>query len=530
MIKPMHRLTSTTTIILSLAIIVLFILSYWNSFSMPFERDEGEYAYAAWLMDQGGLPYIDTFLQKPPLVVYVYWLAHKIGPFSLWAPRFLLMLFNVCTLLFMFLFVKRQAGVIPGLATVLMAIPLLSSALLTGMAANTEQFMLMPLTGLLTLSFYRVDSNKVWHWVLGGTCAACAVLFKPIAALPAFAILFYWLARNFKSHRSVTYLAKNTLVLLSGGTSAVLLALLPILLNGGINDFWFQTVVFNASYMGAFGENFPSSFYYYLSLFWKNWWPMVVITFASVILRPRHWMFLWILVLLSLLTVMRSLFGHYYLLILPFFILIVSMTLPRLWELMEIKVANKIVSKTLMAATLMIIIAVCIAYPLRNQYWLSGRELSSYVYGNDHPFIESSIIAEKVKSYTNDNDRIFVAGSEPQIYIYSRRRSASKFDITYPFVLKTPYRDKCQKEAIQELEQNNPAAIVVSQSPTSGLWDIDVPSTFVDFLRNLTMQRYQLIGGTFKKKGEVRWHSPITSMKEMNAATLLLFVRKERIE
>ncbi|MBM4047935.1 MAG: hypothetical protein FJ279_22775, partial [Planctomycetes bacterium] len=34
-------------------------------FRVPLERDEGEYAYIAWLMDQGGLPYRDAVNQKP---------------------------------------------------------------------------------------------------------------------------------------------------------------------------------------------------------------------------------------------------------------------------------------------------------------------------------------------------------------------------------------------------------------------------------------------------------------------------------
>ena len=48
----------------------LLLLTQWNWFSMPFERDEGEYAYSAWLMKDGGVPYRDAFLQKPPMVVY----------------------------------------------------------------------------------------------------------------------------------------------------------------------------------------------------------------------------------------------------------------------------------------------------------------------------------------------------------------------------------------------------------------------------------------------------------------------------
>ena len=62
--------------ILSISIVILFIsffvLLNWNSFSAPFERDEGEYAYSAWLLRTGDTPYQDSFLQKPPLIIYTY--------------------------------------------------------------------------------------------------------------------------------------------------------------------------------------------------------------------------------------------------------------------------------------------------------------------------------------------------------------------------------------------------------------------------------------------------------------------------
>ena len=55
----------------------------WNWFAMPLERDEGEYVYAAWLMRTGkGVPYLDSDLQKPPMIVYTYGLVEAVAPTS----------------------------------------------------------------------------------------------------------------------------------------------------------------------------------------------------------------------------------------------------------------------------------------------------------------------------------------------------------------------------------------------------------------------------------------------------------------
>jgi len=54
------------------ALLILFVALRFNSFSAPFERDEGEYAYSAWIMRNGSMPYKNAFLQKPPLIIYTY--------------------------------------------------------------------------------------------------------------------------------------------------------------------------------------------------------------------------------------------------------------------------------------------------------------------------------------------------------------------------------------------------------------------------------------------------------------------------
>lgn len=43
-----------------LGLFIFILLFHWNSFTAPFERDEGEYAYSAQLLLSGGLPYKES--------------------------------------------------------------------------------------------------------------------------------------------------------------------------------------------------------------------------------------------------------------------------------------------------------------------------------------------------------------------------------------------------------------------------------------------------------------------------------------
>jgi len=78
------------------------------------------------------------------------------------------------------------------------------------------------------------------------------------------------------------------------------------------------------------------------------------------------------------------------------------------------------------------------------------------------------VVAEKVAAVSRPEDCIFVAGSEPQIYYYAKRFSCSKFVITYPLIIRTPWREKYQKEAISELEKKKPAVMFIQIKRKAG--------------------------------------------------------------
>ena len=80
-------------ILAGVGVTALTIILRWNSFNIPLIRDEGEYAYSAWLLLKGISPYLNSFLQKPPLIIYSYALPQLFGLAEPWAFRFLACLF-----------------------------------------------------------------------------------------------------------------------------------------------------------------------------------------------------------------------------------------------------------------------------------------------------------------------------------------------------------------------------------------------------------------------------------------------------
>ena len=78
-----------------------------------------------------------------------------------------------------------------------------------------------------------------------------------------------------------------------------------------------------------------------------------------------------------------------------------------------------------------------------------------------NPFIESIVIADYLKKHTGPDDRIAVIGSEPQIFFYADRISATGYIYTYALMESHPFAVKMQQDMIRQIETQKPEYIVV---------------------------------------------------------------------
>jgi hypothetical protein len=76
---------------------------------------------------------------------------------------------------------------------------------------------------------------------------------------------------------------------------------------------------------------------------------------------------------------------------------------------------------------------------------MTPNQIARAVYGLN-PFPEALEVSRFVSSITEESDRVAVLGSEPQIYFYSRRRSASGYIYMYALMESHRHALKMQKE------------------------------------------------------------------------------------
>jgi hypothetical protein len=109
-----------------------------------------------------------------------------------------------------------------------------------------------------------------------------------------------------------------------------------------------------------------------------------------------------------------------------------------------------------------------------------------------------------VASHTSPDDRIAVLGSEPQIYFYAHRKSATGYIYTYPLIEEQPYAARMQDEMMREITALHPAFIIYVGGATS--WSAPHPSTdrrILSWALDYTNRCYQLVGAT-----DIMWPLP----------------------
>ncbi|MBI4386280.1 MAG: glycosyltransferase family 39 protein, partial [Elusimicrobia bacterium] len=154
----------------------------WHGFYLPMISDEGEYAYQARLLSEGGVPYRDAYNQKPPGVFFIYRVSYALLGGRDWAPRASAVLFSWLTMVFLFLLSppawSRSARLTaPAVYATLSTQPVGDM----GFAANTEVF-LAAFTAMGAWCLKRSWRGAWRGWpVLAGLACGAAVMTKQTA-------------------------------------------------------------------------------------------------------------------------------------------------------------------------------------------------------------------------------------------------------------------------------------------------------------------------------------------------------------
>ena len=153
-------------------------------------------------------------------------------------------------------------------------------------------------------------------------------------------------------------------------------------------------------------------------------------------------------------------------------------------------------------------------------------ELGIWVYGQYDPFPEAKLVGEKVQMITKPNDYVFIEGMDPEILYYSQRKHAVKMEWTNFFSSECRVLDSYKREYIEDIDKNNPEAIVICVTGSCGyIWQDPKANYFLKYLSTKLEEEYVPIGGWVPGDSKGYWLEPIDGI-DINTFRTILYKRK----
>ena len=470
--------------------------------NMPLERDEGEYAYAGQRMLQGVPPYQDVYSMKWPGTFAAYALFMGIFGQTAGGIHTGLILVNLATAVLVLVLAKRVCGDIAGVVAAATYALLSISTSTLGLAAHANHFVvLFALGGILLIQKFDERTSPA-RFVAAGLLLGLAALMKQSGAVfGLFAAL--WIVRQeaVPAGKDSRRLATRLACLALGG-------LLPLLLTGAMlaragvfGRFWFWTIEYAHVYSAIFTpvKGMQALFSKIANLFqaapglWSAAALGLVLLFYERSLRSTRFFVLGFAVFSFFAVCLGWYFRqHYFLLLLPATGVLAGMA---------VEAASRLLARLQLpfspATFPLLLFAAAVVWPLVGEraifFRLAPNEASRAIYGAN-PFSESVEIGRYLKSHCPPGAPIAVIGSEPELYFYSHRRSATGYIYTYPLMEPQPYAAEMQKEMIREIEKADPDYVVFVHVGTSWLQFSDSNPLIFDWFGKYQREQLRLVG------------------------------------
>ncbi|MGB9234470.1 MAG: glycosyltransferase family 39 protein [Terriglobales bacterium] len=518
-----------------LLVIVFFAAIRFRLRTMPLERDEGEYAYGGQLMLEGVPPYKLAYTMKLPGTQAAY--AAIIAVFGQTATgiHLGLLLVNAATTLLIYLLAARLSGRLGGVVAAASYAVLSTSFSVLGLAAHATHFVVMfAVAGILVL-LGAMESGRLWQYFASGLLLGLAFLMKqPGIVFAAFGGL-YILTREWPPPLQWKRLLSRIGCYGAGVLLPLVLTCLILLATGVFGNFRFWVFTYASQYTFEVGfargvqeltHNFPKVVGSALGIW--------IIAGAGLVAfrwdreSRRHAVLIGGLLLFSFLGVCPGLYfrSHYFILMLPVVAVLAGMA---------VHSATQVLAKRggiALAAIPVLVFSAVLGYAVVQQkaflFDMDPVEACEKQYGSN-PFPEALVVAQYLDAHTAANEPVAVLGSEPEIYFYAKRRSATGFIYVYGLMEQQKYSLEMQKEMIGEIEAARPQYLVIAKSPLSWLPQAGSPQalSMTEWIKNVLLD-YELVGVAERvgKRTEYHWDDEARAYKTHSQNIVGVFRRK----
>lgn len=504
---------------------------------VPLERDEGEYAYAGQLILDGIPPYQQAYNMKFPGTYYACALSMALFGETTRGVRLGLLLLNAATTLLVFVIGRRLCGATAGAMAAIVFALLSLDPWLMGIFAHATHFVLLPALGGLYLVIRAPGQRRAWWLLAGGALLGLAVLMKQHAFtfLLLGAVLLLWGGAG-PERRGARAVTLDLGVLALGAALPLALLCAVFLAQGVLGRFWFWAFQYAREYVS---EVPPREFFSRLvggfrlathatPLLWVTGCAGLIALWAGRWGRAEK-VFVAGLLVASFLAVCPGFYfrEHYFILMLPAVALLNGVAFVTAGRLLE-RALPRPLARAVAGAFFGGVILAFVGVESDVLFAMGPRDVSRARY-EENPFVEAVEVARYIRERTTQEDRIAVLGSEPEIYFYSHRLSATGYIYIYPLIEPQKYAARMQEEMIREITAAHPRYLVFVQIRNSWGLKPESDQRIVDWSLLYTGRCYDLVGVVdifSRDQTRYLWDAEVAGYKP--ASTNLVFVYRRR--
>jgi hypothetical protein len=518
-------------------VVVIALLSAFAALRLrvldfPLERDEGEYAYAGQLLRQGVPPYVLTYNMKWPGTYAAYAVLMTVFGETIRGIRVSVLLVTSLAAAGVFLLAARHFGYVAGLGALGAQLMLSASVASLGLFGHATHFVvLFAIAGFLVLTWTPGRSFTAHQLLLAGGLFALAALMKQQGA--AFGLCALIFVADPSSQRAWSRCCRD-LALLALGAAIPLAACAAAFVHTGVFErFWFWTVDYSRYYASQVPLEIGlrqlagtlSAILLATPALWLIVFSGIVLLFWDREVR-RSWKLTAAVLCGGVLATIPGLHfrPHYFLTLFPGAALLAGIAVTsssRLLSTLPLPAVARFAPHALFAVVL-----AGGGIQEWNELATDATALSRRIY-HANPFVESVEVARYIRRHTDSSDVIAVVGSEPEIYFYASRRSATGHIYTYALMEAQPFASDMQREMIAEISQSKPKFVVLVNVRTSWLYQRHSDRTILDWAGTLVEEQYTIDGVAeiFRHRSRYVW-GPGAANHRVEANNYLVILKR----
>jgi hypothetical protein len=442
---------------------------------------------------------------------------------------------NSATVFMVFLLSLRLAGLTAALVAGASYALLSVSPSVLGLHGHATHFVaLMAITGLVLL-LRGLDEHRRWLFLGSGIFLGLGFVMKQPGFLFVIFGALYLLRVELRRGVEWRLVIERLGLLLTGSALPFALTCLWLWRVGVFKTFWFWTFSYASQYVSNWGLSDGAHLLMtvFPNIMGSGIWIWIIAGVGAIAVvwdqrtRPQAPFVLGFL-LFSFLAVCPGLLfrEHYFIVMLPAVALLAGIAVSTAIKTLSLRSESRLWRY---APVLVFVLALGWCFYAQRDLLLDNNltATSRKIYGGN-PFPEAIPVADYIRRHTAENDTIVVLGSEPEIYFYAHRHSATGYIYTYGLMEEQRYALQMQQQMISEIESARPESLVWVNVNVSWLPHEHSEGLILSWAQKYVHDYYEMTGVAeiHMSQTDYRWGDDAKSYEPRSNSVVFVFKRR----